>query len=141
MKNELKLRLKIQEQQMTLWEITKQADNYIMFRASVTSGKKNPDGTWDNINQGFTCFANGEAMKKISDNFTQRARIKVSGSITMLPEKRPAVGRNGSEYQETIFSNATLNVDNVEFIEGENFASNSEKNDAQYSAIDDDIPF
>ena len=141
MKNDLKIRVRVSGQQMTLWEITKQESNYVMFRASITSGKKNQDGTWDNVNQTFTCFANGDAMKKITDGFVQRAKIKVSGSLTMLPEKRTSMGKSGTEFQETIFSNSTMNIDAVEFIESENFTSNSEKSDASYSSIDDDIPF
>jgi hypothetical protein len=140
MRNDLKLRVRIQDQQMTLWEIVKKADTYLMFRASITSGKKNPDGTWDNVSQNFTCFANGDAIKKISDGFVQKAKIKVTGSLTFLPEKRSAMGKNG-EYQESIFSNATINVEAVEFVEVENFAGNFEKNDTSYSSIDDDIPF
>lgn len=147
--NDLKLRIRIHEQQLTLWEITKQTDTYIMFRASITSGKKNSDGTWDNINQTFTCFVNGEIMEKLKNNFVQRARIKVNGSLTMLPEKRDAEGRNG-KYQESIFSNATINIENFEFLEGadnynnnntEKFSGNSEKGNIGYSSIDDDIPF
>ena len=140
MRNDLKLRIRIQDQQMTLWEIVKKADTYLMFRASITSGKKNPDGTWDNVSQNFTCFANGDAIKKINDGFVQKAKIKVTGSLTFLPEKRTAMGKNG-EYQESIFSNATINVDAIEFLEAENFTSNFEKNDTSYSSIDDDIPF
>jgi hypothetical protein len=140
MKNDLKIKVKIQDQQMTMWEIVKKADTYIMFRASITSGKKNPDGTWDNVNQSFTCFANGDVIKKINDGFVQKVKIKVSGILTFVPEKRTAMGKNG-EYQESIFSNATINVDTIEFMEGENFSGNFEKNDAPYSSIDDDIPF
>lgn len=147
MKNDLKLRLKMHDQQMTLWEIIKETDTYLMFRASITSGKKNADGTWDNVNQTFTCFANSDLIGKIKDNFTQKAKIKVSGSITMMPEKRAATGRNGQEYQESIFSNVTLNVDAIEFIESDisqgaqNFTGNSQKINTEYSSIDDDIPF
>ena len=140
MRNDLKLRVRVQDQQMTLWEIIKRAETYTMFRASITSGKKNPDGTWDNINQTFTCFANGDAMNAVNDNFSQRAKIKISGSLTMLPEKRAAMGKNG-EYQETIFSNPTLNVESIEFIESEAPSVNTEKSDTTYEAIDDDIPF
>ena len=140
--NDLKLRISVKDQQLTLWEILRQEQNYIMFRASVTSGKKKPDGTWDNINQTFTCFANGEAVKVLNEKFAQKAKVKISGSLTMMPEKRTATGRNGNEYQESIFSNATLNVDQIEFLEpGENFSGNSGRNDADYSSIDDDIPF
>jgi hypothetical protein len=149
MKNELKLRLKIADQQLTLWEIIRQEPTYVMFRASVTSGKKNPDGTWNNINQTFTCFASGDAMQPLLDNFVQKGRIKVSGSITMLPEKRSAVGKNGNEFQESIMSNLTLNVDALEFIEAESFNNSSESfvpsqkvaNSDFASRIDDDIPF
>jgi hypothetical protein len=140
--NQLKLRIRIQDQQMTLWKIIKQEPTYIMFNASITSGKKNSDGTWDNINQPFTCFANTEAMKTIVQNKSaDRAKIKVSGSITMLPEKRTAMGRNG-EYQETIFSNPTINIDTVEFLSaGETQSGEYQKADDTYSKIDDDIPF
>ena len=141
MRNDLKLRVRVQEQQMTLWEIVKKADTYTMFRASITSGKKNPDGTWDNISQNFTCFVNGEAMNILNENFNQKAKIKVSGSLTMMPEKRTSMGKNG-EYQETIFSNLTMNVDTIEFLEVEMQANNFEKTtNTTYSTIDDDIPF
>jgi hypothetical protein len=140
MKNDIKLKLKIQEQQMTLWEIKQETDTWIMFNASITAGKKKPDGTWDNINQGFTCFATGENIKKLKDNFKQRDKIKVSGSITMLPEKRSAVGKNGKEFQETIFSGATISVEKLDFITSENYEASSQKSDT-YGQIDDDIPF
>lgn len=144
--NDLKLKITIREQIMTLWEISKQTDTYIMFKASITSGKKKPDGTWDNINQTFTCFANGEAMNFLNEKFAQKAKVKVTGVLTLLPEKRTAMGRNG-EYQETIFSNPTMNIDKIELLEmGENGYSNSYSNapsskEGDYSAIDDDIPF
>lgn len=141
MKNDLKIRIKIQDQYMTLWEIIKRTETYTMFRASVTSGKKNPDGTWDNVSQNFTCFANGEAMNIVNENFSQRAKIKVTGSLTMIPEKRTAMGKNG-EYQESIFSNATLNVDLIEFTESENSTSiEVEKDSTDSISVDDDIPF
>ena len=141
MRNDLKLRIRIQDQQMTLWEIVKKADTFTMFRASITSGKKNPDGTWDNISQNFTCFANGDAMSVLNENFNQKAKIKITGSLTMIPEKRTAMGKNG-EYQEVIFSNSIINVDTIEFLESEVQSGNFEKTtNSTYSAIDDDIPF
>lgn len=150
MKQDLKLRVRIQEQQMTLWQITRIEASYIMFRATITSGKKNPDGTWDNINQSFTCFANGDNVNKIQDGVkgfdAQKIgkKIKITGSLTMLPEKRSAMGKNG-EYQESIFSNATINVDAIEFLEdgASGYANNNYEKAQQssYSAIDDDIPF
>jgi hypothetical protein len=148
MKTDLKLRIKIQDQYMTLWEVIRSEPNYVMFRASVTSGKKNPDGTWDNVNQNFTCFANGEAMNSIKQNFhqqegsPQRAKIKVSGNLALLPEKRTAMGKNG-EYQESIFSNATLNVDFIEFVElnNEGMEIQTKKTEEENIDMDDDIPF
>ena len=140
MKNDIKLKLKISEQIMTLWDIKQETDTYVMFNASITSGKKKPDGTWDNISQGFTCFATGENIKKLKDNFAQKARIKVSGSVTMLPEKRSATSKNGTQFQETIFSGATISVEKLEFITSENYNASSSKSNT-YEQIDDDIPF
>lgn len=153
MKNELKLRVNVRDQPMTYWDIKKQTDTYIMFSASINSGKKKPDGTWDNINQSFTCFANGEAMAFIeSNNLQQRTKIKVSGSLTMLPEKRPATGAK-SEYPETIFSSASISVNEIEIVEDNSYSANNapKTNSNNYrqqakgldkiEGVDDDIPF
>jgi len=140
MKNDIKLKLKISEQTMTLWDIKKETDTYVMFNASITSGVKNKDGTWDNINQGFSCFVNGDEAKKLKHNFSQRARIKVSGSIAILPEKRSAKGKDGKEYQETIFSGATISVEKLDFITSENYETSPQKSDT-YEQIDANIPF
>lgn len=159
MKNDLRLKIKVQDQQMTFWEIVKKESTYIMFRASITSGKKNPDGTWDNISQNFTCFCfygNAENSSRVDTllNLNQKAKIKVSGSLTMLPEKRTAQGKNG-EYQEPIFSNLTISVDTIELVDDKantsgsnNYAKASGKSDVDNekdyttcSKIDDDIPF
>lgn len=106
----------MESQEMTFWEIIKEEDAYIMFKVSITSGKKNPDGTWDNVSQSFTCFANGDAKNTFKAlGLKQKDKIKVSGFISLLPEKRTAQGKNG-EYQETIFSNATININTVELV-------------------------
>lgn len=148
MNNDLKLRIKITDQVITLWEIVKLTDTYIMFRASISSGKKKSDGTWDNISQTFTCFVNGDLMMNLQENFSQKARATISGSLTMLPEKRTAMGKNG-EYQEAIFSNATINVESInfqpshsnslnKFNQSDNYAKASK---GEYQDISDDIPF
>ena len=159
MKNDLKLKIKVQDQQMTFWEIVKKEDTYIMFRASITSGKKNPDGTWDNVSQNFTCFcfygnAENNSRAETLLSLKEKAKIKVSGSLTMLPEKRTAQGKNG-EYQEPIFSGFTFSIDTIELVDGKanasgsnNYAKESGKSDVDnekdcttYSEINDDIPF
>lgn len=113
---DLKIKIQIGDQPIMVWEILYKEEKYTKFKASISAGKKQLDGTWINKSQSFNCFVFGEIKEKFDKEVQPRQRIKVWGNISMLPEK---VQDPLNNFTTTLFSKAQINVDNFEIIKQE----------------------
>jgi transposase len=113
---DLKIKIQIGDQPIMVWEILYKEEKYTKFKASISAGKKQADGTWINKSQNFNCFVFGEVKARFDREVQPQKRIKVWGNISMLPEK---VQNPLNNFQTTLFSKAQINVDNFEIIQQE----------------------
>lgn len=111
---DLKIKIQIGDQPVMVWDIIKKDDKYTCFKASISAGKKQPDGSWINKSQNFSCFVYGEIKEKFDREVIPQKRIKIWGNIAMLPEKEQDPNSN---FMRTLFSKAQINIDRFEILE------------------------
>lgn len=135
--NTLKISIPFEGLKITLWKVIKKDPNYIMFNASITSSKKNEDGTWLNEYHYITCFAKSEIMHKIAEIFKEKKKIQINGNLSFNEEKRMVIGKNG-EYADTIYTKPVYNIKSFEeLLEDGKTIHYATKN----KNLNDDIPF
>lgn len=148
----IKFKTQINGQVLTMWEIFETKKFYI--RASLQNSRKNPDGSWDNASFNFNAFVyNEDAKNKLRAGFQRTGKIIITdGYLQFLPEKRTAEGKNGKEYEETIYTNGVITINNFEFVNKDEItrggwlpknepAKNNFNSSLPDVDINDDIPF
>ena len=72
---DLKIKIQIGDQPVMVWNIIKKDDKYTCFKASISAGKKQLDGSWINKSQNFSCFVYGEVKEKFDREVIPQKRI------------------------------------------------------------------
>jgi hypothetical protein len=151
--NDIKFKMPISNLELTTWQIYENEKSFCI-KTSLQSGRRNPDGTWDNANLNITAFVYNEDIKnKLRAGLQKKGKIIITdGYLQFLTEKRTAKGKNGKDYQETLYTNGVITINNFEFVnedeitKGGMFPKNEPaKNNFNSSLpdvdINDDIPF
>lgn len=147
----IKFKTQINGQVLTMWEIFETTKS-LYIRASIQNSRKNPDKSWDNASFNFNAFVYNEDVKnKLRAGFQEKGKIIITdGYLQFLPEKRTAQGQNGKEYQETIYTNGVIIINDFEFkdeiTKGGMFPKNEPAKNTFNSSLPDvdinnDIPF
>jgi hypothetical protein len=152
--NDIRFKVQISNLVLTTWQIYENEKSFCI-KTSLQSGRKNLDGSWDNASLNITAFVYNEDIKnKLRAGFQEKDKIIITdGYLQFLTEKRTAQGKNGKEYQETIYTNQTITINNFEFANKEEItkgggwlpknepAKNTFNSSLPEVDINDDIPF
>ncbi len=118
-KPQLKLKIQINGQKVTLFKIIKNTETYLMLNASINSSKKNMEThQWDTVSSYFTCFMGKEIMKKLENNFVEKMQIIIDkGVLELLPDKHTVTSELGKTFEETFYTKATISIYEFSFLE------------------------
>jgi len=109
---------------------------------ATSKGKKNQDGTWENITEWHNVIFFGKTAETVMRQFGKGSKIYVEGELKTDSWEKDGV----KHYKTKIIGNSYCTLDNKNAVQSDNASpqsayTGSKQQHAQNNAPDDDIPF